>query len=182
MEQYQKINEPAFQTGFNVRILAGPKLQTKYVWLSTLLVWTHNTRHDLVSCNLWPQPEVANKQELNTMPMHEKRWGGIIMPSNNGWTPALKKCIPMPVSTTTTADRSIISYDITQTKHKFTKSNHDAAKPDENVWIGIYHVSLSTFWCPKCNKWESHYDSLHEDRTHWQNEKSAQQVGKQDQN
>jgi hypothetical protein len=75
IKQYQKIDEPAFQTGCNMRILPGPKLQAKYVWLSTLLVWTNGTHHDLVSRNLWPRPEVVNIQQPKTMPMHENRWG-----------------------------------------------------------------------------------------------------------
>jgi hypothetical protein len=68
------------------------------------------------------------------------------MSSNNGWTPVSTKRTPMPVSTTATADRSIISYDITQTKHKLSKEKHDAAKPDNNVRIEISHVFLTTFW------------------------------------
>jgi hypothetical protein len=37
ISQYHKINSPPFQTGFNIRILAGPKQQTKYAWLCALL-------------------------------------------------------------------------------------------------------------------------------------------------
>jgi hypothetical protein len=71
----QKIDEPAFQTGFNTRIIAGPTQQTKYAWLGTLLVWTYNTCHNLVSRNLCTNPEVSNNQELNIMPMHQNTWG-----------------------------------------------------------------------------------------------------------
>jgi hypothetical protein len=37
IRQYHKIDSPSFQTGFNMIILTGPKLQTKYEWLCTLL-------------------------------------------------------------------------------------------------------------------------------------------------
>jgi hypothetical protein len=44
-------------------------------------------------------------------------------------------------TTAAAADPSIISYDTTETKHKFTKPNHNAAKPDDNVWIGFLTYS-----------------------------------------
>jgi hypothetical protein len=53
IKKYQNNDEPAFQTGFNMIILAGPTQQTKYAWLGTLRVWTNDTRHDLVACNLF---------------------------------------------------------------------------------------------------------------------------------
>jgi hypothetical protein len=54
ISQYRNINEPTFQTGFNIIIIAGPKQQTKCAFLCTLLEWKIITRHDLISCNLWP--------------------------------------------------------------------------------------------------------------------------------
>jgi hypothetical protein len=38
-------------------------------------MWTYSTPHNLVSCNLWPQPQVDNNQKLNTMPMHQNTRG-----------------------------------------------------------------------------------------------------------
>jgi hypothetical protein len=74
LRQYHKIDSLPFQTGFNIIILAGPKQQTKYAWLCTLLELTNTTLHDIISQNLWPRPETRNNQKLNTMPMHEKKW------------------------------------------------------------------------------------------------------------
>jgi hypothetical protein len=72
IHQYHTIDSPPFQTGFNMIILTGPKLQMKYKWLCTLLEWTNTTYNDLITRNLWHKPEKSNNQELNTMPMHEK--------------------------------------------------------------------------------------------------------------
>jgi hypothetical protein len=76
IRQYQKIYSPPFNIGFNMLVVTGPaKTQTKYGWLCTLLEWTNTTRHDLITCSLWPKPETTTSKELNTMPMHEKQWG-----------------------------------------------------------------------------------------------------------
>jgi hypothetical protein len=145
-------------------------------------MWTNDTHHDLVSRNLWPRPEVANNHKLNTMPMHQNSLGGGLLPSSTGWTSSSARRTPMSVSTTSTSgDQSIISYDITQTKQTFTKSNHDAPTLGDSVWIGISHVFLPTFWCPKCNKCVSHLESLHDAHIHWQADESAK-MGKQDRN
>jgi hypothetical protein len=100
---------------------------------------------------------------------------------SKGWASVSTRNTLRSVSTTTTAERSIISYDITQTKQRFMKSNHDAEKPTDNVWIRISRVFLPTFWYPRCNKWVRHPESLHAEHTRWQNAKDAQQGGKQDQ-
>jgi hypothetical protein len=73
--QYQKIDSPPFNTG-KMLVVTGPaKTQTKYGWLCTLLEWTNTTRHDLITRNLWPKPEITTSQELNTMPMHDNTRG-----------------------------------------------------------------------------------------------------------
>jgi hypothetical protein len=51
----------------------------------------------------------------------------------------------------------------------------------DNIWIGISHVFLPTFWCPKCEKWTSHPESYHEEHTRWQTMKDAQ-MAKQEEN
>jgi hypothetical protein len=71
-------------------------------------------------------------------------------------------------------DRSTISYDLYLSTHVFTKLNIDAPKPTNNIWIGVSHVFLPTFWCAKCNSWSSHHDKIHEERIQWQNMKDAQ--------
>jgi hypothetical protein len=71
-----------FNTGLNILIVTGPSTtQTKYGWLCVLLEWTNNTRHDIITRNLWPTPDITTSQELNTMPMHDKQWGTDI----NSW-------------------------------------------------------------------------------------------------
>jgi hypothetical protein len=72
IRQYHKIELPPFQTGFNIRFLAGPKEHMKYEWLCTPLEWTNITCHDLTTHNLRPNPETSNIQEINPVPMHEK--------------------------------------------------------------------------------------------------------------
>jgi hypothetical protein len=67
IHQYHNIDSAPFQTGLNMIIITGPKLQTKYKWICT--------RHDLITQNLCSKPETCNNQERNTMPMHEKQWG-----------------------------------------------------------------------------------------------------------
>jgi hypothetical protein len=76
IRQYQKIDSQPFNAGFNMIIVEGPSASnTKYGWLCILLDWTNNTRHDLITRNLWPKPEITTNQELNTMPLHDKPWG-----------------------------------------------------------------------------------------------------------
>jgi hypothetical protein len=76
IKQYQKIDSPPFYTGFNMLVVYGPSAtQKKYEWIINLLTWTTNTRHDLLSRNIWPKPEIKTGQELNTMPMHATQWG-----------------------------------------------------------------------------------------------------------
>jgi hypothetical protein len=71
-----------FNTGLNMLVLTGPSpTHIKYGWLCVLIEWTNSTRHNLITCNLWPKPEITNHQELNTMPMHDKKWGTDI----NSW-------------------------------------------------------------------------------------------------
>jgi hypothetical protein len=82
IRQYHKIDSQPFNTGFNMIIVQGPSASdTKYGWLCILLDFTNSTRHDLITRNLWPKPEIATNQELNTMPMHDKPWGTEI----NSW-------------------------------------------------------------------------------------------------
>jgi hypothetical protein len=82
IRQYQKIDAPPFQMGFNMQVVTCPaKAQTKYGGLCTLLEWTNITRHDLITRNLWPKPETTNNQELNTMPVHDRQWGA----ESNSW-------------------------------------------------------------------------------------------------
>jgi hypothetical protein len=62
--QYQKIDSPPFNTGFNMIIVRGPSASdTKYRWLCILLDWTNSTPHDLITRNLWPKPEITTNQE-----------------------------------------------------------------------------------------------------------------------
>jgi hypothetical protein len=75
-------------------------------------------------------------------------------------------------------DRSAVSYDPYLSTHIFAKVNIDAPKPTYNIWIGVPHVFLPTFWCAKCNSWSSHHDKIHDERIRWQNMKDAQ-VAKQ---
>jgi hypothetical protein len=85
-----------------------------------------------------------------------------------------KQTTPRLISTATTANRSNISYDPYRSTHIYTKVNLDPPKPTDNVWIGISHVLLPTFWCSKCNSWSSHHDKLHDERLRWQAMKNAQ--------
>jgi hypothetical protein len=82
IKQYQKIDSPPFYTGFNMIVVKVPSAnQTKYAWIIKLLTWTTDTRHNLLSRNLWPKPEIKTGQELNTMPMHAYQWGN----TTNTW-------------------------------------------------------------------------------------------------
>jgi hypothetical protein len=169
-------------------IVEGPSASnTKYGWLCILLDWTNNTRHDLITCNIWPKPEITTNQELNAMHMHDKPWGTKLnswrsqgkATKSKSWAEASAKLTtPRSISTATTIDRSTISYDPYLSTHIFTKVNIDAPKPTDNIWIGVSHVFLPTFWCAKCDSWSSHHDKIHDKRIRWQNMKDAQ-VAKQ---
>jgi hypothetical protein len=136
-------------------IVQGPSASdTKYGWLCILPDWTNSTRHDLVTRNLWPKPQ------LNTMPMHEKPWGTELNSWRSQGTAAKLKAwaessakitTPRSISTAAIMDRSTVSYDPYLSTHFFTKVNIDAPKPTDNIWIGVSHVFLPTFWCAKCN-------------------------------
>jgi hypothetical protein len=71
-------------------------------------------------------------------------------------------------------DRSAVRYDPYLSTHVFTKVNIDAPKPTDNIWIGVSHIFLPTFWCAKCNSWSIHHDKIHDERIRWQNMKDAQ--------
>jgi hypothetical protein len=82
-----------------MQVVTGPpKAQTAYDWLCTLLEWTNITHHDLITRNLWPKPETSNKQELNTMSMHENNWATEIKYWNT--TKDTAKAKPWPYSST----------------------------------------------------------------------------------
>jgi hypothetical protein len=184
IKQYQKIDSPQFYTGFNMIVVQGPSAnQTKYEWLRTLLEWTNNSRHDLITRNLWPKPEIKTEQELHTMPMHNKQWGtdanswkshGTTAKTKTWADSSTKLTTPRSISTAATAEQSNISYDPYLYTHVFTKINIDAPKPTDNIWIGTSHVFLPNFWCSKFDGWSSHRDKLYEARTRWQNNKNAQ--------
>jgi hypothetical protein len=121
IRQYQKIDSPPFNTGFNMIIVWGPSASdTKYGWLCILLDWTNSTRHYLITHNLWPKPEITTNQELNTMPMHNKPRGTELNSWKSHGTAAKSKTLaesstklttPRSISTAATMDRSTISYD-----------------------------------------------------------------------
>jgi hypothetical protein len=71
-----------------------------------------------------------------------------------------KLTTPRSISTAATMDRSTISYDPYLSTHVFTKVNIHAPKPTDNIWIGVSHVFLPTFWCSKCNSWSSHANAV----------------------
>jgi hypothetical protein len=137
-------------------IVTGPaKPQTKNGLICTLLEWTNTTRHDLITHNLWPKPETTTSQDLNKMPMHDKQWGTYSNSWNttkntakvNSWPDSsTKQTTPRSISTAETADRSNISYDPYLSMHVFTKVNIYAPKPTYNIWTGISHIFLPTFW------------------------------------
>jgi hypothetical protein len=63
IRQYHKIDSPPFNTKFDMLVVTGPaKTQTKYGWLCTLLECTNTTRHDLITRNIWPKPEITTSQ------------------------------------------------------------------------------------------------------------------------
>jgi hypothetical protein len=174
IRQYQKIDSPPFNTGFNMLVVTGPSTtQTIYGLLCVILEWTNNTRHDLITRNLWPKPEITTSQELNTMPMHDKQLGtnvnswksqGTITKPKTWADSSTKLTTPRSISTAATAYRSIISYDPYLSTHVFTKVNIDAPKPTDSICIGNSHVFLPTFWCAKCDSWSSHHDKIHDER------------------
>jgi hypothetical protein len=157
IRQYQKIDSPPFNTGFNMIIARGPSTaDTKYGWLCILLEWTNSTRHDLITHNLWPKPEITTNQELNKMPMHDKQWGIDLNSWRSHRTAAKSKTwaesstkltTPRSISTAATMYRSTISYNPYLSTHVFKKVNINAPKPTDNIWIGVSHVFLPTFWC-----------------------------------
>jgi hypothetical protein len=165
-------------------IVRGPSASdTKYGWLCILLDWTNSTRHDLITRNLWPKPEITTNQELNTIPMHDKPWGtelnswkshGTAAKSKTQAESSTKLTTPRSISTAATIDRSTISYDPHLSTHVFTKVNIDTPKLTDSIWIGVSHLFLPTFWCAKCNSWSSHHDKIHDERIRWQNMKDAQ--------
>jgi hypothetical protein len=184
IRQYQKIDSQPFNTGFNVIIVKGPSASdTKYGWLYILLDWTNNTRHDLITRNIWPRPEIETTQELSTMPMHDKPWGtainswrsqGTATKSRAGGESSTKLTTPRSISTAATMDRSTVSYDPYLSTHVFTKVNIDAPKSTDNIWIGVSRVFLPTLWCSKCDSWSSNHDKIHDERIRWQTMKDAQ--------
>jgi hypothetical protein len=136
-------------------VVTGPSTtQTKYGWLCAPLEWTNSTRHDLITRNLWPKPEITTSQELNTVHMNDKQWGtdinswksqGTIAKSKTWADSSTKLTTLRSISTAATAYRSNISYDPYLSTHVFTKVNIDAPKPTDNIWIGTYHLFLPTF-------------------------------------
>jgi hypothetical protein len=134
VRQYQKIDSQPFNTRFNVIIVKGPSASdTKYGWLYILLDWTNNTRHDIITRNLWPKPEIATNQELNTMPMHDKPWGTAINSCRSQGTAAKSKTwgesstkltTLRSISTAATMDRSAFQLRSIPLHPRFYKSKH----------------------------------------------------------
>jgi hypothetical protein len=156
---------------------------TKYGWLCILLEWTNITRHDLITRNLWPKPEIKNNQEINTIPMHDKQWGSDInswkshrtTKKSKTWADSSTKLTnPRSISTAATTDRPTISYNPYLSTHVLTKENIEAPKQTDNIWIGVSHIFLPTFWCSKCDSWSSHHDKIHDEHIRLQNMKDAQ--------
>jgi hypothetical protein len=121
------------------------------------------------------------------MPMHDKprgtainswRYQGKAAKSKTWAESSTKLTTPRSISTAATMDRSAVSYDPYLFTHVFTKVNIDAPKPTDNIWIGVSHVFLPTFWCAKCDSWSSHHAKIHDERIRWQTMKDAQ-VAKQ---
>jgi hypothetical protein len=143
IRQYQKIDPPPFNTGFNMIIVRGPsQADTKYGCLCILLKWTNSTRHDIITRNLWPKPDITTNQELNTMPMHDKQWGtdlnswkshGTTAKSKTWAESSTKLTTPRSISTAATLDRSTTSYDPYLSTHVFTKVNIDAPKTTDSI-------------------------------------------------
>jgi hypothetical protein len=153
-------------------IVQGPSTTyTKYGWLCILLE-SNTTRHDLIKHNLWTKPEITTNQELNTMPMHDKQWStdvnswkshGTTTKSKTWADSSTKLTTPRSISTAATTDRPTIS-----------PFSQKSPKPPDNIWIGVSHVFLPTFWCSKCDSWSSNHDKIYDERIRWQNMKDAQ--------
>jgi hypothetical protein len=95
-----------------------------------LLKWTTASRHDLLSRNLWPKPEIKTGQELNTMPMYDNQWGTEtniwksheISDKTKSWTGSSPRLTtPRSISTAATAERPTISYDPHQSSTSLPK-------------------------------------------------------------
>jgi hypothetical protein len=71
MKQYRKINEPAFQTGLNTKILMSAKGHKYHKCILDIIMWTIKTRKDIIARKLWPKIEVTENEELTTMSMHQ---------------------------------------------------------------------------------------------------------------
>jgi hypothetical protein len=89
------------------------------------------------------------------MPMHDKPWGtaidswrsqGEATKSKTWGESSTKLTTPISISTAATMDRSAVNYDPYLYTHVFTKVNIDAPKPTDNIWIGVSHVFLPTYW------------------------------------
>jgi hypothetical protein len=115
--------------------------------------------------------------------MHDKQWGtdvnswrshGTTSKSKTWADSSTKLTTPRSISAPETTDQPTISYNPYLSTHVFTKVNIDAPKLADNIWIGISHVFLPTFWCSKCDSWSSHHDKIHDERIRWQNMKYAQ--------
>jgi hypothetical protein len=188
IRQYHNIYSPQFNTGFNMIIIRGPSTaDTKYGCLCILLQWINSTRHDFITLNLWPKPEITTNQESNKMPIKDKQWGtdvnywkshGTVATSKTSAEYSTQWTTPRSISTAAKMDRSTISYDPYLSTHVFAKVNIEAPKPTDNICIGVSHVFLPTSWYSKCNSWSSYHDKIHDERILWQNMKDAQ-VAKQ---
>jgi hypothetical protein len=151
IKQYQKIDSPPFNTGFNMIVLqCTSTTDTKYGWLCILLEWTNSTHHDLFTRNLWSKPEITTNQKLNTMPMHDNQWGADInswkshgtTTKSKTWADSSTKLTTprsRSISTAAITDRPTIIYNPYLSTHVFKKVNIDAPKPTDNIWIGISH-------------------------------------------
>jgi hypothetical protein len=87
--------------------------------------------------------------------MHDKPWGTAInswrsqgtAAKSKTWGESSTKLTKLrSISTAVTMDRSAVSYDPYLSTPIFTKVNIDAPKPTSNIWIGVSHVFLPTFW------------------------------------
>jgi hypothetical protein len=136
--QYRKIDEPAFQTGLNTRIIVGPTGKHYYKWLLGMIRWTLETRQDLVSRNIWPKTETSEDTEMTPMPMHQEsgsRWN-----HNNKYTTSWNqsgtlprwKTIPNSITTSFDTQSAMISLkQTTSSRHQTTKmmGRHQSCTP-----------------------------------------------------
>jgi hypothetical protein len=136
--------------------------------------WTIETRQDVISRKLWPKIDISDNQEFIQNDAHastklvddqqketntQSHQPGAMVAYNH--SKRVSTLISAPIIT---YNRSGISYDITKKNHIFTAHHYNEPKPTDNVWIGISHTYLPTLWCPKCNKWDSHPETLLKDR------------------